>query len=125
MTFVATTLGLSGCEMPEMLDGGVRTGEKVRFVAAVLPPHDVRRRSVGASHLEHFSIAVRLARLVPMDDGPITYVCLHRTLLVPMLHVHDLPRLAGSTESKVLRRGRCAGHRLAEGRWCEKAGAAH
>ena len=59
MTFVATALGLSGCEMPEMLDGGVRTGEKVRFVAAVLPPHDVRRRSVGASHLEHFAIAVR------------------------------------------------------------------
>jgi hypothetical protein len=74
--------------------------EKVRFVAAVLPPHDVRRRSVGASHLEHFSIAVRLARLVPMDDDPITYVGLHSALPIPTPHIHDLPRLLPVRQSQ-------------------------
>src|ERR1017187_8396877 len=101
--------------MPEMLDGGVRTGKKVCFMSAVLPPHDVGRRSLGTSHLEYFSIAVRLAQLVPMDDDPITYVGLHSILLIHMLHVHDRPRVPGSPGSKVPRRGRCAGHRSAEG----------
>jgi hypothetical protein len=61
----------------EVLDKSIATGEEQGLVASVPPPHEIRRPAIGAAHLKHLAVSVRLADPVPVDHDSVSNVCSH------------------------------------------------
>jgi hypothetical protein len=65
----------------EMLHAGIRAGKEQGLVPAVAPADEVRRTAVGASHLEHFTVAVGLADAMSANHYAIAHARSHDVLL--------------------------------------------
>lgn len=68
-----------------MLDRRIRSREEETLFPGVAPADHVRRSPVRSVHLEDFSVAVRLAKAMALDDDAVTDGRLHETLLLPLL----------------------------------------
>ena len=81
----------------EVLHGGVGTREEQRLVPVGTPTDDIRRTAIDASHLEHFTLTVRLTDVMSPDHDPIAHARSHGVLLLSS-HRQPEPTVAGRAE---------------------------